>query len=219
MDGLKVNENEYLPLRDVVFNTLRRAILRGELVPGQRLMEIRLADQMGVSRTPVREAFQTLAAEGLIELRMNKGAIVIQIDQKFITDHYEMRILLESEAAVRAARNGMDVSELLARLYHLTDNLSTLDRPYYTELNQEIHTSIWTAADNQKLYNFLMSLWNGPSTGSANSELDHYVQSTEEHIQILQSIRSKDAAKARQMMEQHITRSMNNILKSYRAAQ
>ena len=79
-----------------------------------------------------------------------------------------MRILLESEAAVRAARNGMDVSELLARLYHLTDNLSTLDRPYYTELNQEIHTSIWTAADNQKLYNFLMSLWNGPSTGSAN---------------------------------------------------
>ena len=219
MNDFSVDMNEYLPLRDVVFNTLRKAILKGELKPGERLMEIALAEKLGVSRTPVREAFQTLAAEGLIELRMNKGAIVKQIDQKFITDHYEMRILLESEAAVRAARNGMDVSELLARLYHLTDNLSTLDRPYYTELNQEIHTSIWTAADNQKLYNFLMSLWNGPSTGSANSELDHYVQSTEEHIQILQSIRSKDAAKARQMMEQHITRSMNNILKSYRAAQ
>lgn len=198
---------------------IKKALLAGEYKSGQELSLTEIAEKLGVSRTPVREAFQTLAAEGLIELRMNKGAIVKQIDQKFITDHYEMRILLESEAAVRAARNGMDVSELLARLYHLTDNLSTLDRPYYTELNQEIHTSIWTAADNQKLYNFLMSLWNGPSTGSANSELDHYVQSTEEHIQILQSIRSKDTAKARQMMEQHITRSMNNILKSYRAAQ
>ena len=210
---------EMMPARVRITSILKKALLAGEYKSGQELSLTEIAEKLGVSRTPVREAFQNLAAEGLIELRMNKGAIVKQIDQKFITDHYEMRILLESEAAVRAARNGMDVSELLARLYHLTDNLSTLDRPYYTELNQEIHTSIWTAADNQKLYNFLMSLWNGPSTGSANSELDHYVQSTEEHIQILQSIRSKDTAKARQMMEQHITRSMNNILKSYRAAQ
>ena len=60
MDAWKVKENEYLPLRDVVFNTLRRAILRGELVPGQRLMEIQLAEKMGVSRTPVREAIRKL---------------------------------------------------------------------------------------------------------------------------------------------------------------
>ena len=58
---LKVNMNEYLPLRDVVFNTLRQAILKGELEPGERLMEIQLADRLGVSRTPIREAIRKLA--------------------------------------------------------------------------------------------------------------------------------------------------------------
>ena len=59
---LKVNMNEYLPLRDVVFNTLRQAILKGELEPGERLMEIQLADRLGVSRTPIREAIRKLEA-------------------------------------------------------------------------------------------------------------------------------------------------------------
>lgn len=210
---------EMMPARVRITSILKKALLAGEYKSGQELSLTEVAEKLGVSRTPVREAFQTLAAEGLIELRMNKGAIVKQIDQKFITDHYEMRILLESEAAVRAARRGMDVSELLARLFHVSDNLSTLDRACYTELNQQIHTSIWKAADNQKLYNFLMGLWNGPSIGGANSELEHYVQSTKEHIQMLQYIRDHDAENARKVMEQHITRSMDNILNSYRAAQ
>lgn len=63
--NLKVNENEYLPLRDVVFNTLRQAILRGEFKPGERLMEIQLANKLGVSRTPIREAIRKLELEGL----------------------------------------------------------------------------------------------------------------------------------------------------------
>ena len=64
--NLKVNENEYLPLRDVVFNTLRQAILRGEFKPGERLMEIQLANKLGVSRTPIREAIRKLELEGLV---------------------------------------------------------------------------------------------------------------------------------------------------------
>ena len=65
-DKLKVNVNEYLPLRDVVFNTLRQAIITGEFVPGERLMEIALANRLGVSRTPVREAIRKLELEGLV---------------------------------------------------------------------------------------------------------------------------------------------------------
>ena len=61
--NLKVNMNEYLPLRDVVFNTLRQAILKGELEPGERLMEIQLAERLGVSRTPIREAIRKLEVE------------------------------------------------------------------------------------------------------------------------------------------------------------
>ena len=64
--NFKVNMNEYLPLRDVVFNTLRQAILRGELKPGERLMEIQLANKLGVSRTPIREAIRKLELEGLV---------------------------------------------------------------------------------------------------------------------------------------------------------
>ena len=63
-NDLKVNMNEYLPLRDVVFNTLRQAILKGELAPGERLMEIQLAERLGVSRTPIREAIRKLELKG-----------------------------------------------------------------------------------------------------------------------------------------------------------
>ena len=73
---LKVNMNEYLPLRDVVFNTLRQAILKGELEPGERLMEIQLADRLGVSRTPIREAIRKLELEGLVLMIPRKGAEV-----------------------------------------------------------------------------------------------------------------------------------------------
>ena len=65
-NNFQVNMNEYLPLRDVVFNTLRQAILKGELAPGERLMEIQLAEKLGVSRTPIREAIRKLELEGLV---------------------------------------------------------------------------------------------------------------------------------------------------------
>ena len=71
---LEMHMDEYLPLRDVVFNTLRRAILKGELKPGERLMEITLADQLGVSRTPIREAIRKLELEGLVVMAPRKGA-------------------------------------------------------------------------------------------------------------------------------------------------
>ena len=66
MNDLKLNISEYLPLRDVVFKTLREAILKGDLAPGERLMEIKLANQLGVSRTPIREAIRKLELEGLV---------------------------------------------------------------------------------------------------------------------------------------------------------
>ena len=77
-----VKMDEYLPLRDVVFNTLREAILRGELKPGERLMEIQLANKLGVSRTPIREAIRKLELEGLVLMIPRKGAEVAQITEK-----------------------------------------------------------------------------------------------------------------------------------------
>lgn len=76
MDDLELNMNAYLPLRDVVFSTLREAILKGELKPGERLMELQLAEKMGVSRTPIREAIRMLEQEGLAVTIPRRGAQV-----------------------------------------------------------------------------------------------------------------------------------------------
>ena len=79
---LKMDVNDYLPLRDVVFNTLRQAILRGEMEPGERLMEIQLAEKLGVSRTPIREAIRKLELEGLVIMIPRKGAEVAQYNRE-----------------------------------------------------------------------------------------------------------------------------------------
>ena len=97
--NLKVNMNEYLPLRDVVFNTLRDAILKGELEPGERLMEIQLAERLGVSRTPIREAIRKLELEGLVVMIPRRGAIVASITEKDLKDVLEVRRTLEIMAA------------------------------------------------------------------------------------------------------------------------
>ena len=82
-------KDEYLPLRDVVFNTLRQAILTGEMKPGERLMEIHLANKLGVSRTPIREAIRKLELEGLVVMIPRRGAEVAQITWKNLKDVLE----------------------------------------------------------------------------------------------------------------------------------
>ncbi len=207
---------EVMPIRTQITSVLRKAIYSGEYQAGQELSLTEVAAKLGISRTPVREAFQTLDAEGLITLRMNKGAIVNRIDEKFIRDAFEMRILLESEAAARAAERGMETESLLSRLVRMDENIDHISTSEYESLNRDIHTGIWTAADNKNLYQYLMDLWNGPSTGHTIPETNaHYRHSTKEHLQILSEIRDKNAEGARLAMKKHIERSMNNIVALY----
>ena len=86
----EVNMDEYLPLRDVVFKTLRQAILKGELEPGERLMEIQLAERLGVSRTPIREAIRKLELEGLVLMIPRKGAEVAEITRQDMESFHEI---------------------------------------------------------------------------------------------------------------------------------
>ena len=88
--------DEYLPLRDVVFKTLRQGILTGELKPGERLMEIHLANKLGVSRTPIREAIRKLELEGLVTMIPRRGAEVAQITEKSMKDVLEVRKVLDN---------------------------------------------------------------------------------------------------------------------------
>ena len=207
---------EMIPVRIRITAILRKAIYSGEYKSGDELSLTDIAARLGVSRTPVREAFQLLESEGLITLRMNKGAIVNTIDRKFVQDIFEMRILLEAEAARRAAENGMDTEKLLRRLNSMQKHLDDLNVPDYEALNQEIHETIWQAADNHQLKGYLLELWNGPSVGRGeNAAAHHYQASTAEHIAILEAIRDGQPKKAKQAMQRHITRSMENMLSHY----
>ena len=117
LEYFSVNMNEYLPLRDVVFNTLRQAILKGELKPGERLMEIALAERLGVSRTPIREAMRKLEQEGLVVMIPRRGAQVANITEKDLNDVLEVRGdsgLLPRSLNIRSQR------EILLSLRRLT---------------------------------------------------------------------------------------------------
>ena len=105
---LTLPTDDYLPLRDVVFNTLRQGILRGLLPPGLRLMEIQLAKQLGVSRTPVREAIRMLELEGLVTTIPRKGAEVAEITPKDLQDVLEVRCALEALAVELACKTITD---------------------------------------------------------------------------------------------------------------
>lgn len=213
--ALELEQIEIMPARIRIASILRKAILAGEFQSGQKLSLPELGKNLGVSRTPVREALQMLEAEGLVELRMNRTAVVKKIDTKFIIDHYEMRILLECEAVARATANQMDTSSLVTHQQKILVHLDELTHEEYVSYNQVIHTTIWKAANNQKLYNFLMNLWNGPSIGRTTVAKEHRLKSIEEHGEILQFIQARNQEKAKQAMDKHIRRSMNNILESY----
>ena len=92
---LELDMNEYLPLRDVVFKTLREAIIKGDLAPNERLMEIKLANMLGVSRTPVREAIRKLELEGLVIMNARRGAVVAPITKEDLIDVLDIRRAME----------------------------------------------------------------------------------------------------------------------------
>lgn len=156
----QVNMNEYLPLRDVVFNTLRQAILRGELKPGERLMEIQLANKLGVSRTPIREAIRKLELEGLVLMIPRRGAEVAEITEKSLRDVLEVRRALE-ELSVKLACERItedQIEELKLAAKEFEHVLKSGDVTAYAEADVKFHDIIYSATDNQRLISLLYNL-------------------------------------------------------------
>ena len=146
-DDLKLNMNEYLPLRDVVFETLRAAILKGDLKPGERLMEIQLAEKLGVSRTPIREAIRMLEQEGLAVTMPRKGAEVARMTLKDMENVLEIRASLD-ELAARLACDRITDGQL-ARLREVkdafTESTATGDVRHLAEADVRFHDIIYEA--------------------------------------------------------------------------
>ena len=156
----EVNMNDFLPLRDVVFNTLRKAILRGNLEPGERLREIHLADKLGVSRTPIREAIRKLELEGLVVMIPRKGAVVAEITEKSLRDVLEVRRALEALAVRLACEKILDaeVEELKVAAERFEEALETGDVTAFAEADVRFHDIIYRATDNQRLIQLLYNL-------------------------------------------------------------
>lgn len=159
-DKLKVNMNEYLPLRDVVFSTLRQAILKGELEPGERLMEIQLAERLGVSRTPIREAIRKLELEGLVNMVPRKGAEVAKISEKNLRDVLEVRRALE-ELAVELACQKLspeEIHELKEANKKLESVIDCKDATVIAEADEAFHDIIYGGIENARLIQILNNL-------------------------------------------------------------
>ena len=157
---LKMNVNEYLPLRDVVFNTLREAILKGDLEPGERLMEIALANRLGVSRTPIREAIRKLELEGLVVMIPRRGAQVASITKKDLQDVLEVRSSLEVLATELACEriNAEQLDALKGALNRFEEVLGSGDVSVIARADVDFHDVIFSSTGNARLVQILNNL-------------------------------------------------------------
>ena len=159
-DNLTLNMNAYLPLRDVVFNTLREAILKGDLKPGERLMELQLAAKLGVSRTPIREAIRMLEQEGLAVTIPRKGAEVARMTEKDMEDVLEIREALDELAAkIACTRMTEDQLKQLETIKEtFVESTRSHDVKRIAEADVSFHDVIYEATGNPKLVSMLNNL-------------------------------------------------------------
>lgn len=202
--------------KERVASELRKAILSRKMKEGENLSLESVAGQLNVSVTPVREAFQILARDGLIKLRPNKGAIVLGITETYIREHYQLRAILESACAEIAAGEGVDISGIEDSFETAKEALEKGDFGNYANFNRDFHSEIWAAAGNHKMENMIAELWNGLSMGNMVTEEEYAKVSIQEHGKIINAIREKNASKAKKEMYDHIMRSRDDMLTYYK---
>ena len=197
-----------------VLEVLRQAIRDGQYAPGTRMREADVAEQIGVSRTPVREAFRQLQADGLLTMEPWRGVVVAKMDQQQMVELYAMRQVLEGTAAGLAARHAAaSQTEALREILDAADGETDSDK--LAELNRQFHQGIYDAAHNRFLLKALHALRDSmallPSTTYALPERPPLAQS--EHRDILQAIENHDQAAAEKAAQAHIAQAERARLK------
>ena len=216
-DKLKVNVNEYLPLRDVVFNTLRQAIITGEFVPGERLMEIALANRLGVSRTPVREAIRKLELEGLVVMIPRKGAEVARITEKDLRDVLEVRSSLE-ELAAGLATERLDESsreKIQAALDNFREAIQTDDNPKIADCDVEFHDAVFEATQNKRLIQIINNLREQIYRYRLEYVKDtaYHTVLLKEHEELVEAMFAGNKERAKEIMKRHIDNQEETVIK------
>ncbi len=213
----KVNLNDYKPLREVIFNTLREAIIVGELKPGERLMEVQLADKMGVSRTPVREAIRKLELEGLVEMLPRKGAHVADLSVKDIMDVLEVRATLDGLASSLSASRITD-EEIKELRHHLSQFINHVEKDNLQgsiKKDVEFHDIIYCSSRNDKLIQISNNLREQIQRFRVIYIKD-YGSSRElikEHTEICDAIARRDSVAAMELAQKHIKNQEETIIR------
>ncbi|MCR4807805.1 MAG: GntR family transcriptional regulator [Lachnospiraceae bacterium] len=213
---LRLPIDEYLPLRDVVFNTLRQGILKGDLKPGERLMEIHLAGKLGVSRTPIREAIRMLELEGLVTMVPRKGAEVARISKQDLRDVLEVRRSLDSLAGSLACeRITEEEKEALKRAEDdFEASIATGDVTAIAQADVVFHDVILKASKNGRL----MQMVNNLAERVYRYRLEYikdernHARLIEEHRRIMKYIDDGDKDRACNEIEMHIDNQEKNII-------
>lgn len=216
-DVFELKLDNYKPLREVVFESIRGAILSGALKPGERLMEVQMAERLGVSRTPIREAIRKLELEGLVVMIPRKGAYVADLSIKDITDVLEIRAALEGLAAALASLRITDEEieelEVLAMQFHKA--LENDDVETMIQRDIEFHEKIFKASRNERLVQIsnnlreqvqryrIMYLTNANKVGLLAGE----------HFEIAEAITKRDIDLAEKLAQRHVEDTENYIMK------
>jgi DNA-binding GntR family transcriptional regulator len=207
-NNISLNQINNKPLREQVVDALRDAIVQGELKPGQTLVEVDLANQIGVSRAPIREALQILNSEGLLETVPYHGTTVRRLTKTDIEELYSLRSVLEVFAVRRIiARKRPEDVELLQAHYH--DMLKMADEGNLKRIN-DIDRSFHTTLIELSRHSMLISIWSGVALrvrqvmallNEMNADMKQIAYN---HLPIIDAIAAWDEKKATELIRQHI---------------
>ena len=195
-------------LPEAIFQKLRSLLVEGKIAPGSKLNERELAESLHVSRTPIREAIRRLAAEGLVELITNRGAIALQLSLEDVVHTFDVIAQLEGFSGELAANNISDtaLSELEALQYEMMASYARRDLSSYYKLNLRIHHLINQAANNPILSR-LFSQVNARIEAlrfRSNQDGVKWEKAVEEHQEMLDALKTHDSARMRKIMIQHV---------------
>ena len=214
----QIRLDSYKPLRELVFENIRQAIVKGIFAPGERLMEIQLADDLGVSRTPVREAIHKLELEGFVVMIPRRGTYVANLSIKDINDVYEIRISLDVLAAGLAAERiePEELEELNRLLLEISEAARTGPMDKIVRLDTAFHDVLYKASRNDRLRNIINNL-REQITGIRGTSMRYpgrLADTLEEHRALVDSIAARDSERAQAAARIHLENAEHTLLKA-----
>lgn len=210
-----------LALHDQVAARLRTMLVEGQIAPGAKLNERELCERLRVSRTPLREAIKLLAAEGLVDLLPNRGAVAVKLTEADVLDTFEVLAMLEGMSGELAAKRITEeaLAEVRALHYEMLACFARRDLSGYYRLNARIHTAINEAAGNPVLSATYRSINARVQSLRFRTNQDDakWKHAVEEHEQMIAALAARDAAAMRKVLVSHLMRKRDTVLELMRA--